>query len=100
MEFSPTLQHIASGAGQQRPLAVFVFVSVLVFVFLSVFVSVSGFPVLRWHQTADTGAVPNPSLPGVFMAVRNFFLSRSHGNIPFRKSFNFPFLSFGEAGEG
>jgi len=32
-------------------------------------VNVSGFPVLRWHQTADTGAVPNPSLPGVFMAV-------------------------------
>jgi sialate O-acetylesterase len=29
----------------------------------------SGFPSLRWHQTADTGAVPNPRLPGVFMAV-------------------------------
>ena len=24
---------------------------------------------LRWHQTADVGVVPNPALPGVFMAV-------------------------------
>ena len=34
--------------------------------------SMAGFPALRWHQTADTGAVPNPSLPRVFMAVTHF----------------------------
>ena len=31
--------------------------------------TLTGFPVLRWHQTADIGAVPNPALPKVFMAV-------------------------------
>ena len=27
-----------------------------------------GFPVIRWHQTADMGVVPNPKRPNVFMA--------------------------------
>ncbi|XP_070537286.1 sialate O-acetylesterase-like [Ptychodera flava] len=30
---------------------------------------VGGFPVVRWHQTADYGYVPNEKLPNVFMAV-------------------------------
>ncbi|XP_022291611.2 sialate O-acetylesterase-like [Crassostrea virginica] len=29
----------------------------------------SGFPDIRWHQTADTGYVPNPRLQSVFMSV-------------------------------
>ena len=29
----------------------------------------AGFPVIRWHQTADMGYVPNSALPDVFMAV-------------------------------
>ena len=29
----------------------------------------SGFPDIRWHQTADTGYVPNPRLQNVFMSV-------------------------------
>ena len=29
----------------------------------------SGFPLLRWHQTADYGYVPNPKMEKVFMAV-------------------------------
>ncbi|KAM3921731.1 sialate O-acetylesterase [Leptodactylus fuscus] len=27
------------------------------------------FPVIRWHQTADYGYVPNPKMPNTFMAV-------------------------------
>ena len=37
--------------------------------------TLTGFPVLRWHQTADIGAVPNPALPKVFMAVGEPFFS-------------------------
>ncbi|KAK3096595.1 hypothetical protein FSP39_001552 [Pinctada imbricata] len=29
----------------------------------------TGFPDIRWHQTADMGYVPNPALQNVFMAV-------------------------------
>ena len=29
----------------------------------------SGFPLIRWHQTADYGYVPNPAMHNVFMAV-------------------------------
>ncbi|XP_071503702.1 sialate O-acetylesterase-like [Diadema antillarum] len=29
----------------------------------------ANFTSLRWHQTADYGYVPNPTMPGVFMAV-------------------------------
>ena len=29
----------------------------------------SGFPMIRWHQTADYGYVPNPKMKNVFMAV-------------------------------
>ena len=36
----------------------------------------AGFPVLRWHQTADVGAVPNQALPKVFMAVGQPFFAR------------------------
>ena len=38
--------------------------------------TLTGFPVLRWHQTADIGAVPNPALPKVFMAVGQPFFAR------------------------
>ena len=38
--------------------------------------TLTGFPVLRWHQTADIGAVPNPALPKVFMAVGEPFFAR------------------------
>ncbi|XP_076467391.1 sialate O-acetylesterase-like [Babylonia areolata] len=33
------------------------------------FVTSSGFPDIRWHQTADYGFVPNPRMHNVFMAV-------------------------------
>jgi len=29
----------------------------------------NGFPVIRWHQTADVGVVPNDLMPDVFMAT-------------------------------
>ena len=29
----------------------------------------SGYPDIRWHQTADYGYVPNPRMKNVFMAV-------------------------------
>ena len=29
----------------------------------------NGFPVIRWHQTADVGYVPNDKMPNTFMAV-------------------------------
>jgi len=32
-------------------------------------VTVGGFPVIRWAQTADYGYVPNPRMRNVFMAV-------------------------------
>ena len=32
-------------------------------------VTVGGFPVIRWAQTADYGYVPNPRMKNVFMAV-------------------------------
>lgn len=32
-------------------------------------VTVDGFPVIRWAQTADYGYVPNPHMKNVFMAV-------------------------------
>lgn len=38
------------------------------FVQLSTFVFENGVEI-RWHQTNDTGFVPNESLPNVFMAV-------------------------------
>lgn len=28
-----------------------------------------GYPNVRWHQTADTGFVPNPKMKRTFMAV-------------------------------
>lgn len=29
----------------------------------------SNFPLIRWHQTADYGYVPNPEMENTFMAV-------------------------------
>ena len=28
-----------------------------------------GFPIIRWHQTADVGYVPNDVMPNVFMST-------------------------------
>ncbi|NXL68400.1 SIAE acetylesterase, partial [Chordeiles acutipennis] len=56
----------AGSAGQTEPLLPFGFVQ------LSTYRRQSpddAFARLRWHQTADLGVVPNPKMPGTFMAV-------------------------------
>ena len=51
----------------------------------------SGFPDIRWHQTADYGYVPNPKMKNVFMAVS---MDITDFNSPFGRQVQLDFCSF------